>query len=117
MNKTLKNVLIVLAVGFVAYAVYAMWQAFKAGEKTVAGLLLSPFSALSAVWSAVSGSVGGWFGASVPTVQKSTGNTAGDAAVNSWIDSAGKPLPPSDAAVIPTVFNTDANGNAIVWSF
>ena len=110
MNKTLKNILIVLAIGFAAYAAYAIYTAFKAGEKTISSLLLAPFTAFSSVLAAVKNLLPSW----VPGVNKSTGGTPGDDAVNAWMD-MGTPPPASTAPPISTVFNTDSNGNPIIF--
>lgn len=53
-QKTIfKEVLIVLAVGVVAYVVYCIYKAIKAGVSDVASLIKAPFTALSSAWSAV----------------------------------------------------------------
>lgn len=53
-NIPWKKIFIVLLLGFGAYALYAIYQAFKSGERTIAGLVTAPFKALSTVWGAVS---------------------------------------------------------------
>ena len=58
MNKNLKAILIVLGIGLAAYAVYAIVKAIYNGEKGIANILMTPFTALSDAWSAVTG----WFG-------------------------------------------------------
>jgi len=112
MNKTLKNILIVLAIGFAAYAAYAIYTAFKAGEKTISNLLLAPFTAFSSVLAAVKNLLP----SSVPNVSKSKGTTPGDVAVNSWMDGT-TPLPQSTSPTVATVFNTDNAGNPIIFGF
>lgn len=50
-----KTLLLILVAGFGAYAVVAIYRAFKAGERSLMNLALAPFSALGAVASAVKG--------------------------------------------------------------
>ena len=52
-KDTTKKVILILTLGVVAYVIYTIWQAFKNGERTLAGLLKAPFSGLSALWAAV----------------------------------------------------------------
>jgi hypothetical protein len=54
-KETTKKVILILTLGVVAYVIYTIWQAFKNGERTLAGLLAAPFTGLSAAWSAVTG--------------------------------------------------------------
>ena len=103
MNKTLKNILLVLLIGFAAYAVFAMYSAFKAGEKTIANLLLAPFKMFSSVIAAVTGIFSG-----SPKINRPTGNTPGDDLVNSWLDNAMTDLPTSNAPKVDTVFGIRA---------
>jgi hypothetical protein len=49
-----KKVLLVLGIGLAAYVLYSVYKVFAAGERTIAGLLMAPFTlgseAASAVW-------------------------------------------------------------------
>jgi hypothetical protein len=53
--KTWHKILIVLAIGGAAYALYAIYKAFIAGEKTISGLLMAPFTYASQAYDAVTG--------------------------------------------------------------
>lgn len=53
-NKTiLKHVLIVLTIGAVAFVVWEIIKAISAGEKTIAGILKAPFTAVSSIWTGI----------------------------------------------------------------
>jgi hypothetical protein len=50
-----KQVLIVLCIGLVGYALYAIYKAFQSGERTISGLIKAPFTAISDAWTAITG--------------------------------------------------------------
>jgi hypothetical protein len=52
-NLPWKKILAIVCFGLGAYAVYSIYEAFKNGERTVAGLLAAPFTALKSVGSAI----------------------------------------------------------------
>jgi len=54
-NFPWKQIIMILTVGVVAYVIWEMWKAFKAGATDIKSLLLSPFTALSGLWSVVTG--------------------------------------------------------------
>jgi hypothetical protein len=67
-----KKILLVLGLGVTGYVLYSIYQAFKAGERTLLGLLSAPFSGLSDVFGAVKGLFGGVPSASAALDSNST---------------------------------------------
>ena len=58
-KDAIKKIVLILALGVVAYAIYAVYQAFQNGERKLSGLLMAPFTALGAVWDAGTGMASG----------------------------------------------------------
>jgi hypothetical protein len=54
-KAALKQVLVILTVGIVAFVVWEIIKAIRAGAKDVKSILLAPFTALGSVWTAVTG--------------------------------------------------------------
>ena len=54
-KAALKQILIVLSIGVFAFVVWEIIKAIKAGEKTLAGIMMAPFTALQSVWTGITG--------------------------------------------------------------
>jgi hypothetical protein len=52
-KKLLTHVLLVLSIGVVAFLIWEIIKAISAGEKTIAGILKAPFTAVSNIWSGI----------------------------------------------------------------
>ena len=113
----------VLGAAIGVYALYTIYQAFAAGESTVAGLLSAPFNSLSSLWSSItnffSNSGTGTASSSVPAITPLTpaqAATPGGAFVASSVTDPNSVVPVSSSPTIPTVFNTLPDGSAINYS-
>ena len=68
MTTQTKHVLYAIGAALAAYVLYSVYQAFAAGERTIAGLITAPFSAAKAVWTAITSLFTSTPSASVPTL-------------------------------------------------
>ena len=116
MKPSTKHILWAIGAAIGVYALYCVYKAFVAGEKTLAGLLAAPFTSLSSVGKAISNffSSTGTPSASVPTITPLTPAQAATPGGAFVVDNS--PVPISTSPTIATVFNTLPDGSPISWN-
>jgi hypothetical protein len=107
-----KEIMMVLAVGLIAYVLYAIYSAFKAGEREVANLIKAPFNAVGSAISAITGlfSAGPALAAPQPApILNSAGQTIGTVDPTSPLYGL---FAPTDQAATEAMANLLLNGAA-----
>jgi hypothetical protein len=105
-KKLLKEILIVLAIGVVAFIVWEIIKAIKAGASDIGSILKAPFTALSSIWTGITGLFSASPSLATPQpapIINSSGQTVGTVAPSSPFYSL---FAPTDQAYTQSLANT-----------